>query len=131
MLILHGTADKATKPSGSQFFYDTAGSTDKTLKLYDGHVHDLLNDLGKEEVMADITSWIDARLPCAMLDRRPSAQTIARGRMIGHWRSLACVSLLRVVSQTLRWRRRSNRQPRQSHDRQSARPASTDSSCIT
>ena len=36
VLILHGTADKATKPSGSQFFYDTAGSTDKTLKLYEG-----------------------------------------------------------------------------------------------
>ena len=26
VLILHGTADKATKPSGSQFFYDSAGS---------------------------------------------------------------------------------------------------------
>src|SRR5439155_11354438 len=29
LLILHGTADKATKPSGSQLFYDTAGSEDK------------------------------------------------------------------------------------------------------
>jgi len=28
ILILHGTADKATKPSGSQHFYDRAGSTD-------------------------------------------------------------------------------------------------------
>jgi alpha-beta hydrolase superfamily lysophospholipase len=46
LLILHGTADKA-KSSGSQLFYDRAGSTDKTLKLYDGHVHDLLNDLGR------------------------------------------------------------------------------------
>ena len=41
VLILHGTADKATKPSGSQFFYDAASSKDKTLKLYEGHVHDL------------------------------------------------------------------------------------------
>jgi acylglycerol lipase len=63
VLILHGTADKATRPSGSRFFYDTAGSRDKTLKLYEGHVHDLLNDLGKDAVMADITAWIDARLP--------------------------------------------------------------------
>jgi acylglycerol lipase len=63
LLILHGTADKATKPAGSQFFYDTARSTDKTLKLYDGHVHDLLNDVGKEAVMADIAGWIAARLP--------------------------------------------------------------------
>jgi acylglycerol lipase len=65
VLILHGSADKATKPSGSQLFYDTAGSKDKTLKLYEGHVHDLLNDLGKEAVMADIKVWIDARLPRA------------------------------------------------------------------
>lgn len=65
LLILHGTADKATNPAGSQFFYDTAGSADKTLKLYDGHAHDLLNDLGREGVMADIAAWIEARLPAA------------------------------------------------------------------
>jgi len=65
VLILHGTADKVTNPKGSQLFYDTAGSSDKTLKLYDGHVHDLLNDYGKEQVMADITGWIEARLPSA------------------------------------------------------------------
>lgn len=62
ILILHGTADKAAKASGSQVFYDTAGSTDKTLKLYEGHYHDLLNDLGREEVLADIVQWIEARV---------------------------------------------------------------------
>jgi acylglycerol lipase len=62
VLIIHGTADKATKPGGSQLFYDTAGSADKTIKLYQGHYHDLLNDVGKETVMADITNWIDARV---------------------------------------------------------------------
>jgi alpha-beta hydrolase superfamily lysophospholipase len=65
VLILHGTLDKATKPSGSQRFYDTAGSTDKTLKLYEGHFHDLLNDVDKEVVMADIQGWIDAHIPAA------------------------------------------------------------------
>ncbi len=62
VLILHGTADKATVCEGSQFFYDTAGSTDKTLKLYKDHFHDLLADTGKEGVMADITAWIDLHL---------------------------------------------------------------------
>ncbi|MBZ9813583.1 alpha/beta hydrolase [Mesorhizobium sp. CA7] len=62
LLILHGTADKATKPSGSQLFYDTAGAVDRTLKLYDGHFHDLLNDKDKEVVMADIKGWVDERL---------------------------------------------------------------------
>ena len=62
VLILHGTDDKATNPSGSQFFYDNTGSTDKTLKLYEGHYHDLLNDIDKELVMADINDWIDAHV---------------------------------------------------------------------
>lgn len=62
LLILHGTEDKATKPSGSQHFYEQAGSTDKTLKLYEGYYHDLLNDVGKEAVMADIQQWLDAHI---------------------------------------------------------------------
>ena len=68
LLIMHGTADKATVCQGSKFFYETAGSKDKTMKLYEGHYHDLLNDIGKEQVMADIQGWMNARLPGA----RPS-----------------------------------------------------------
>ena len=63
LLIMHGTDDKATVCRGSQFFYDTAGSKDKTLKLYEGHYHDLLNDVGKEQAMADILHWIQGHLP--------------------------------------------------------------------
>jgi alpha-beta hydrolase superfamily lysophospholipase len=62
LLILHGTRDKATKPSGSQQFYDAAGSKDKTLKLYDGGYHDLLNDSIRSDVMADITTWLAQRI---------------------------------------------------------------------
>src|SRR5262249_32326786 len=58
VLILHGTADQATRPRGSQRFYDEVGSQDKTLKLYDRHFHDLFNDLDREVVMADIKTWI-------------------------------------------------------------------------
>jgi alpha-beta hydrolase superfamily lysophospholipase len=63
VLIMHGTADKATVPAGSQFFFDTVGSKDKTLKLYEGHFHDLLNDAGKEAVFADVLSWVNKHLP--------------------------------------------------------------------
>jgi alpha-beta hydrolase superfamily lysophospholipase len=62
VLILHGKADKATKWQGSQEFYDTAGSKDKTLKFYDGHYHDMLNDTGKETVMRDIQQWLAAHV---------------------------------------------------------------------
>ena len=39
--------------------YETVGSRDKTLKLYEGHYHDLLNDIGKDGVVGDIKGWID------------------------------------------------------------------------
>ncbi|HVK72565.1 MAG TPA: lysophospholipase [Kofleriaceae bacterium] len=62
VLIMHGTVDSVTVPHGSQMFYDNAGSADKTLKLYEGHYHDLLNDLGKEQVLDDVVAWIAARV---------------------------------------------------------------------
>jgi alpha-beta hydrolase superfamily lysophospholipase len=67
VLILHGTEDRVTRPSGSQEFYEQVGATDKTLKLYEGHYHDLLNDVDKEIVLADIQQWIDARIPASTL----------------------------------------------------------------
>jgi alpha-beta hydrolase superfamily lysophospholipase len=63
VLIIHGTDDKATRFQGSQYFYEHVGSKDKTLKLYDGGYHDLLNDIDKETVMADILAWVDERVP--------------------------------------------------------------------
>lgn len=65
VFIIHGTEDKATRPAGSQYFYDNAGSSDKTLKLYEGHYHDLLADFGKEDVLADIQAWLDERIPAS------------------------------------------------------------------
>jgi alpha-beta hydrolase superfamily lysophospholipase len=63
VLIMHGTEDHATVCRGSEYFHEHAGSPDKTLKLYRGHYHDLLNDIGKEGVMADVTAWLEAHVP--------------------------------------------------------------------
>lgn len=60
LLILHGTADKAAKPSGSTHFFESAGSADKSLKLYEGGYHDPLNDLDREAVLGDIIAWLNA-----------------------------------------------------------------------
>jgi alpha-beta hydrolase superfamily lysophospholipase len=62
LLILHGTKDATTRPSGSEFFHENAGSSDKTLKLYEGHFHDLLNDVDREIVIKDIREWLAARI---------------------------------------------------------------------
>lgn len=62
LLILHGTADKAAKVSGSEHFHERAGSADKALKLYPDRYHDPLNDIGRDEVMGDILVWMEARI---------------------------------------------------------------------
>ncbi len=62
LLVLHGSADRATRPDGSRRFHEQAGSADKTLKIYEGHFHDLLRDLGKARVIGDISAWIAERL---------------------------------------------------------------------
>jgi acylglycerol lipase len=78
VLILHGTADKNTRPSGSQHFYENAGSPDKTLKLYEGGFHDLLNDTDKEVVMLDISQWIEGHLPVEVLVQAQTLPSAAR-----------------------------------------------------
>ena len=62
VLILHGAADTVTSPFGSTLFQEYAGSDDKTLKIYPDYVHDLLNDIGKEKVIADILGWMSPRI---------------------------------------------------------------------
>lgn len=62
VLILHGTADAATKPEGSQYFMAHVSSADKQLKLYEGHYHDLLNDKYSGIVVRDIILWLNERV---------------------------------------------------------------------
>jgi len=59
--VMHGDADKVTDPQGSRDLYAGARATDKTLKIYPGLVHDLLHEPEKDQVMADVTAWMEAR----------------------------------------------------------------------
>ncbi|HUT93195.1 MAG TPA: lysophospholipase [Thermoguttaceae bacterium] len=61
LLILHGTGDLVTDAEGSRQLHARARSTDKTLKLYDGLYHDLFHEPEKEQVLADLVEWLDAR----------------------------------------------------------------------
>jgi alpha-beta hydrolase superfamily lysophospholipase len=63
LLILHGTSDRLTNPEGSRALYLRAQSPDKTLHLYPGLYHDLLHEPERAEVLNDITTWLDARIP--------------------------------------------------------------------
>lgn len=61
LLILHGTADAITDVEGARQLYQRAGSFDKTLKLYDGLYHNLLDEPEKDQVMADLVDWFNRR----------------------------------------------------------------------
>ncbi|KAL1568431.1 acylglycerol lipase [Salvia divinorum] len=64
MLILHGAADRVTDPRISQFLYDKASTNDKTLKLYEGGFHSILEGEPDDIILAvlnDIVSWLDSR----------------------------------------------------------------------
>jgi alpha-beta hydrolase superfamily lysophospholipase len=61
VLFMHGTADQLTTPEGSRDLYERAASSDKTLKLYDGLYHEILNEPERDEVIADIAAWLAAR----------------------------------------------------------------------
>jgi acylglycerol lipase len=36
-------------------------SADKTLKVYEGFYHEVLNELEKEELLREISAWLSAR----------------------------------------------------------------------
>ncbi|KAH1075570.1 hypothetical protein J1N35_027898 [Gossypium stocksii] len=59
-LVLHGMDDTVTDPKASQKLYDEA-STDKTIKLYEGLLHDILFEPEREAIMDDIIQWLNVR----------------------------------------------------------------------
>lgn len=61
-LVLHGSDDAVTDPEGSKKLYEEASSTDKSIKLYKGLLHDLLFELEREEIMKEIIDWLNQRV---------------------------------------------------------------------
>lgn len=62
ILIMHGGADRLSDPEGSRMLYERVGSKDKTLKLYEGFYHEILNEPGHGQVLGDIESWLAGRI---------------------------------------------------------------------
>lgn len=60
LLLLHGTADRIVAPAATEFVAAHAGSSDLTVKHYDGGYHESHNEPNKEAVLDDIIAWLDA-----------------------------------------------------------------------
>jgi caffeoylshikimate esterase len=64
-LTVHGTADGVTCPTSSQLLYEKASSEDKSLKMYEGMYHSLIQgepDENASLVLKDMREWIDERV---------------------------------------------------------------------
>lgn len=63
MLMLIGSRDPVADPAACHAFYERAGSTDKSLKVYPDMVHELLREPERHRVFEDIFRWITRPIP--------------------------------------------------------------------
>jgi acylglycerol lipase len=62
LLVVQGTADKLVDPGGATMLYEQAASQDKTLKMYKGFYHEVMNEPGRAQVLGDIEAWLKERI---------------------------------------------------------------------
>ena len=62
LLMILGGSDPVIDGSAARDFFDQASSSDKTLLVYPEMMHEPLNEIGRERVLADIIGWIAPRL---------------------------------------------------------------------
>ena len=62
LLVLHGEDDPIVAVSGSKSIAERAGSEDKTLTVYPGLLHEILNEPEKDKVIDDIIGWLNQHL---------------------------------------------------------------------
>jgi alpha-beta hydrolase superfamily lysophospholipase len=62
--FVHGTNDRLTVMSGSQEFHDGIASKDKSIKIYEDYMHEMINEPRRERdiVIGDLIGWLDARV---------------------------------------------------------------------
>ncbi|GAC1464189.1 MAG: alpha/beta hydrolase [Isosphaeraceae bacterium] len=63
ILMIIGSADPLIDPLGSREVFDRLASPDKTFLLYPEMRHEPFNELGRERVLDDLTTWIVRHLP--------------------------------------------------------------------
>jgi len=62
LLLLLPGQDTVADPDVSNDFFDRVGSTDKTIVNYPEHRHELLREIGREQIFATVLDWMTARL---------------------------------------------------------------------
>jgi alpha-beta hydrolase superfamily lysophospholipase len=58
LFIQAAGADRVVDPVATQEFFSKVGSSNKQLKIYEKSYHEIFNDLGREEVIDDLLSYL-------------------------------------------------------------------------
>jgi acylglycerol lipase len=72
LLVMHGGADRLVPPASAEMVYANAGSSDKTLELYEGFYHEIFNEpqADRAQPLNDLNTWLKTH------DSVPGAQTV-------------------------------------------------------
>lgn len=62
LLLLHGGKDSLAAADGSRFLDGHVSSSDRVLKIYPELFHEIFNEPEKDQVLNDMTDWLDNRL---------------------------------------------------------------------
>lgn len=62
LLLLHGEADPITHWRTTEELARTHGPAEKTLRIYEGVLHEAHNDIGRDRVLQDVAEWIERRI---------------------------------------------------------------------
>lgn len=62
LLVVHGEDDRLVPAAGSRRLVEHIGSDDVELKIYPQLFHEVFNEPEREQVLDDVTGWIQARL---------------------------------------------------------------------
>jgi len=62
MFLFHGGDDRVTSMEATREFFERAGSVDKQFRIYPEARHETFNDFGREQVLRDVSDWMEARV---------------------------------------------------------------------
>ena len=81
ILAMHGADDELTSPRGTELLHQGAAAQDRTIILWPGMRHELLNEPGRGEVMQAIVDWVTSRLENLLPDVQASASSSGESAM--------------------------------------------------
>jgi len=61
LLVMHGGADELVPQAGSRMIHERAGSKDKTLEIWEGLYHEILNEPEQQRVLELVVGWLGER----------------------------------------------------------------------